>query len=93
MLPIFASDMFGERSYNKILGIFVSANTTGYALGSPIINLFFDLMGSYKVALFVFAGIMVCVIILMQAVITVANRERKKIEEQEIQIDTQLTVE
>ena len=93
MLPIFASDMYGEKSYSKILGIFVSANTTGYALGSPIINLFFDLMGSYKVALFVFAGIMVCVIILMQSVITVANRERKKIEEQEIQNDAQVTAE
>jgi len=42
MLPIYASDFFGEKSYNKILGLFVSINTAGYALGTPIVNVCFD---------------------------------------------------
>ena len=84
MLPIYAGDLFGQRSYNKILGIFVSVNTAGYALGSPLANLVFDLLGSYKTAI-IFSGVlMVCVIICMQLVISAAHREIKKIEETEI---------
>ncbi len=26
MMPFFASDLFGEKSYNKILGVFTSAS-------------------------------------------------------------------
>ena len=71
MLPIYASDLFGERSYEKILGIFVSINVTGYAVGGPVVNLFHDiptLGSSYRPILFVCCGIMVAITILMQYV-------------------------
>ncbi|MBR3933799.1 MAG: MFS transporter, partial [Clostridia bacterium] len=45
MLPIYAGDLFGQKSFNKILGIFVSVNTAGYAVGAPIINIIFDKVG------------------------------------------------
>lgn len=79
LLPIYASDLFGDKSFNKVLGIFVSVNTAGYALGGPMLNLCFDLMGSYKPAFFVFAGIMGVVVIGLQFVISFANKERKKV--------------
>lgn len=79
MLPIYASDLFGEQSYEKILGIFVSVNVTGYALGAPVVNLCFDLIGTYKPILFVCAAIMLIVTLVMQYVIMKADRKKKKI--------------
>ncbi len=79
MLPLYAADLFGEKSYNKILGLFVSFNTAGYAVGSPLINSFYDLFGSYKLIIFVLAGIMAAVMILLQFVITSAHKMRDEI--------------
>ncbi len=76
MLPIYAADLFGEHSYEKVLGIFVSVNVMGYALGTPSVNLCFDTVGTYKPILFVCAGIMLCVTVVMQFVITKAHKMR-----------------
>ena len=80
MLPIYASDLFGERSYEKILGIMVSVNVAGYALGAPIVNICFDVLGTYKPILVVCSAIMVLVSVVTQLVITRAHRMRKTIE-------------
>ncbi len=77
MLPIYASDLFGEKAFNKVLGLVVSVNTAGYALGAPISNLCYDLVGSYTPVIYVSAALMVGVLILMNVVITIANRNRK----------------
>lgn len=79
MLPIYAADLFGEHSYEKILGIFVSVNVTGYALGSPVLNLCYDLLGTYKPMLIACAVIMVCVTVVMQYVITKAHKMRAEV--------------
>lgn len=79
MIPIYAKDLFGEKSFNKILGIFVSINQVGYAISSPLINLCFDLTGSYKIALGICAGCMLLVIIGLQVVITSANKVKKQV--------------
>jgi len=76
MLPIYANDLFGEKSFNKVLGLFVSFNQIGYALGGPIINLCSDLMGSYKLAFIICAVLMLVVIIVLQFVITSAHKTR-----------------
>jgi MFS family permease len=80
MLPIYANDLFGEKSFNKVLGLFVSFNQVGYALGGPIINLCSDLLGSYNLAFVVCAVIMFAVIITLQFVITSAHKTRLEIE-------------
>lgn len=85
MLPIYASDLFGERSYEKILGIFVSINVMGYAIGGPVVNLFHDLPalgGSYRPILFICCGIMVYITVLMQYIILQMNRIKKVIIEE-----------
>ncbi len=76
MLPIYASDLFGEHSYEKVLGLFVSVNVTGYALGTPAVNLCFDIVGTYTPILFVCAGIMLIVTLVMQFVISKAHKLR-----------------
>lgn len=79
MLPIYASDLFGDKSFNKILGIFVSLNQVGYALGAPVINLCYDLLGSYKLSLIICAVVMLLVIIGLQVVISSAHKQKKLI--------------
>lgn len=80
MLPIYAGDLFGEKSFNKIMGIFVSANTAGYALGSVMMNSIFDVFGSYNPGFIICAVAMLCVIIALQFVISAAHKARKEIE-------------
>lgn len=80
MLPIFASDLFGQKSVNKFMGLFVSINTAGYAVGAPVVNLSYDVFGNYTVALVGSAIIMILVTVAMQYVITASHKERKRIE-------------
>lgn len=79
MLPIYAADLFGEHSYEKVLGIFVSVNVMGYALGTPSVNLCFDLVGTYKPILFVCSAIMLAVTIVMQLVVSKAHKMRAEV--------------
>ncbi len=58
MLPLITADLFGEREYGKLLGIFGSINTAGYACGPVLTNLVFDKIGSYIPILLVYVGIM-----------------------------------
>ncbi len=76
MLPLYASDLFGKQDFAKVLGIFVSVNTAGYAVGAPILNACYDVVGSYAPALFVFSGLMVGNLILIQFIISKCHRTR-----------------
>ena len=82
MLPIYASDLFGERSFEKVLGIFVSINVTGYAIGGPVVNMFHDipaLGGSYRPILFICCIIMVLVTVTMQFVTAKMDKIKEKV--------------
>lgn len=79
MLPLYASDLFGHRSYVSVLGIFVSANVSGYAIGAPLMNLSYDIAGSYVPALVIVGTIMTAVLVLLQVVITLSHREQRKL--------------
>lgn len=78
MLPIFAGDLFGERSYDKTLGLFVSVNTAGYAVGAPLTNWFFDRFGTYTPMFLLCAVLMVIVTIVSQFNVTAAHKIRKE---------------
>ena len=80
MLPIYAGDLFGQKSFNKVLGIFVSVNVTGYAVGAPVINFVFDKYGSYNPGFILCAVLMMVVIIAMQVIISAAHRYQKEAE-------------
>ena len=79
MLPLYASDLFGKKSYSKIMGLFVSVNTAGYAAGAPLMNLCYDQFGTYVPALLLVSVMMCGIFVLLQFVITAAHREQKKI--------------
>lgn len=89
MLPIYANDLFGEKAYNKTLGLVVSVNTAGYALGAPLASLCRDLTGSYGFSLWLGAGLMLLLVVLIQFVINASNKERKAVLEKEmLEIET-----
>lgn len=79
MLPLMANDLFGRAGYTKGLGILMAMNSAGLCLGSPIGNLFYTLFGTYLPALWLFAGIMLVVMIGFQFVITSAYKEKDRI--------------
>ena len=83
MLPIYAGDLFGEKSYAKILGLIVSFNTAGYAVGSPLMNLSYDVFGTYKYGLYFCGFLMIAVIVALQFVISAGNKARKEISEKQ----------
>lgn len=82
MLPIYTGDLFGQMSYDKILGIIVSLNVMGYAVGGPVTNIVFDITGTYMPALIGSAILMVCVLVTMNFVINSANRIKKSVIEE-----------
>ena len=79
MLPLFASEMFGNKSFVKVVGIFSAANTAGLALGAPFSNMCFDLFGSYNLSFVILALFMLFALVVMNFVIRSANRDRKVI--------------
>ena len=80
MLPLLAADLFGDREFEKLLGIFVSINTAGYAVGVPMSNLSHDLLGSYRPALIATACLMAAVTAAYQFILRAAERKRAEVE-------------
>ena len=79
MVPLFASELFGNRCFGKTVGLFAAASTAGFAVGAPLGNIIFDFFGSYNVAFALFGGIALFVAFAMQFVLSAANRDRKAI--------------
>ena len=81
MLPLFACEFFGNKDFDKFVGLFVSASTAGFAVGAPFANVTYDIFGSYKVAFAVFAVLMLFVATAMQYVAFASGKDRKRIVE------------
>ena len=79
MLPLITSGMFGEKDYAKIMGIVVSVNTAGYAVGAPLTNLVYDIMGNYRTILMILAGVMVAVTIAFDIALQRSAKDKKAI--------------
>ncbi len=79
MLSLITTDLFGNKSFDKILGIVAALNTAGYAVGAPMMNWCYDLFGTYVPFIWACVGIMAVVTVMYQFVISSAARERKKI--------------
>ena len=61
MLPLIAADLFGELAYSQILGLIVSINTAGYAIGAPLLNLVYDVYGTYRPMLLLLVVLMLVI--------------------------------
>ena len=78
MLPLITSDLFGECSFEKLLGIMISVNTAGYALSTPLTNLCFDLLGTYVPALILLAVLMIFAAGLFLSALRSAERVKRQ---------------
>ena len=58
LVPLLTGDLFGSKSYNKVLGIFMAMNSLGLCLGSPLGDLYFDIFGTYRPCFWFFAVLM-----------------------------------
>ncbi len=79
MVPIYAADLFGDKSFSQALGLFVSVNTAGMALGGPTMHAIFDLSGSYVPAFILGAAVMLCTMITMLFIIKIGAKRREEI--------------
>ena len=80
MIPLISNDLFGTASYDKVLGIFYSANSLGLCLGSPLCDLYRDLTGgSYASCYWFFIGLMAVVLVGFQLVILAAHKDKERI--------------
>ncbi len=79
MLPIFATEFFGNKPFEKLVGIFVSVSAAGFAVGSPFGNVCYDIFGDYKIAFMIFAILMLFVAVALQFALAAANRDKKVI--------------
>lgn len=84
MLPLIATELFGHKSYAFLMGLMLSFNTLGYAVGAPIMNYAFDKTGTYTGIMVVMAITMVFVAVLMQLVISAAHKVRAEVESHSI---------
>ena len=89
MIPIVVGDLFGEKSFNKILGIFVTVNAAGFSLGSPVMNFVYDAFGSYNIAFIGCSVLMAMVIVIMQTSITKGYKIRKAVLESQKETELQ----
>lgn len=78
VIPLLVSQMFGQKSFSKVMGYYLAANTLGYACGVPIVNTFYDIMGTYKYILIALAVIMAIAAIVAQFSMAAADRKREK---------------
>lgn len=84
MVSLIVADLFGEKDFSKILGLFVGANYLGYAIGGFVYNLVFDLTGSYVTLLLITSGVMVAVAAAFQLIITAANKVHDRVMAQQV---------
>ncbi len=78
MIPLLVSALFGGKTFSKIMGYYLSLNTLGYAVGVPIANLFYDVMGSYRVMLIILVSVMSLVFIVTQFTMARAEKMRNR---------------
>ena len=80
MLTFYAGELFGEKSFSKALGVLSAMHYTGSALGSPAMNLCFDLTGSYKPAFTALGAVMIVMLLVIHVAISCARRLRARTE-------------
>jgi MFS family permease len=93
MLPILTQELFGSKSFAKIVGLFSAATCLGFAFGAPFANLCYDLFESYNVSFIIFAGLMIFVTVALQFVFRSALRDRKIIEARTCEIESTVSEE
>lgn len=78
-VSLVTGDIFGNKEFGKFLGLMSALNSIGLAVGDPIMNAVYDLLGSYTVAIWIAVGVIALVSVGFQIIVTIAHKDRKKI--------------
>lgn len=78
-VSLVVGDVFGNKEFGKYLGLMSALNSIGFAVGDPIMNLIYEIFGSYTVAIWTAVGIIAVVMVSFQFVLNVAHKDREKI--------------
>ena len=81
-LPLYANDLFGQKSVDHMVGIFASVLYGGFACSSIILNALCDAFGSYNVGIIACSIGIALVWVFVNIVITSAYREKKHLLEE-----------
>ena len=81
-MPLLTADLFGIDDEARIMGVLLAISTTGYAVGTPLVNLFYDLQGTYNTALIIMAVAMTIATIASLVAMKLARQRR--LSEQEV---------
>lgn len=80
MIPLVVSDLIGQRTYDHFVGIFLALMAVGIAIGTPLINFYYDMFGSYKQVLLLVAGLSLAVYLMLMW----ASRQAARLREREL---------
>lgn len=81
-MPLLTADLFGIQDEARIMGVLLSISTVGYAVGTPLVNLFYDLQGTYKTVLIIMAAAMAAATLASLVAIKLARKGKSREEEQ-----------
>ncbi len=78
LLPIIALDVFGEKSFDKTVGIITAITTAGQTLGSPLLSISYDITKSYNVSFLISTITSVIVLIIMNYALISSKKDKTK---------------
>ena len=80
VIPLVVNDAFGSTAYDKVLGIMTAMNYTGYALGTPLINLCYDSCGTYTPIFIAFIFLMPIIAFAIQLALRGVQKDKQALE-------------
>lgn len=81
MIPLITADMFGDKSYAKIMGLLAACSTAGHAVGAPLTDLMYDLSAdhSYRTIFCVYAVMLALIAVVFEVLLRKAGKDRSAI--------------
>lgn len=76
-VPLLTTELFGYRAHDTAVGLLLSMVSVGGMIASPVINLMYDAMGSYRLGLQLAAILCVVVLVLYEVLYFLAKRDKR----------------
>ena len=75
MISLLTAYLFGKKDYAHVLGYFSAFTTLGCAVGAPVVNIFYDLQGTYKWVVLILAVMTFLTAVLHETIMFHVNRK------------------
>lgn len=77
-IPLLTTDLFGYRAHDTAVGIFLSMVNVGAMIATPLCNLIYDAVGSYKPSMRVSAVVALALVAGFEVLYVLAKRDKKR---------------